>query len=483
MTATTATTLDALSANLPPALVVPDALQRIASATTGKFVVVLDDDPTGSQVVHDLPVLTGWDDTDLRWALNHPAGAAFILTNTRSLGAEATRDLVEILDESLHRVADELGVEVVVMSRSDSTLRGHFPLEVDVLVEGAARRGRPYDAILLVPAYIDAGRVTVADVHYALTREGYIPVGHTDYATDEAFGYTSSSLPAWVEEKVGRPTRVTSLTLNDIRLGGVDRVTELLLESRDGMVVVVNALVDADLEVVALGLAAAEVMGWRALCRTGPSFVPVRAGMPRRPPLGHDEVFGGHPRPGHGLVVVGSHVELTSRQVHQLQDLPDLITVELDVTALASADGGRAEIERCRAAVLAGSALGDVLLLSSRRRIVVSAGGASLEFSQRVSSALVELTHSIVSEVALAWVIAKGGITSHDIATDGLGIRRAVVLGQLFPGVVSVWRNEPAVHGGDERLAGLPYVVFAGNVGNATTLRDAVLILRGHEHA
>lgn len=499
MTMTAVTTFEALSADQPPALVVPDALQLIASATAGagKVVVVLDDDPTGSQVVHDLPVLTGWDDADLRWALTHPGGGVFILTNTRSLGGAATRSLVEDLDDRVHRIGDEVGVDVVVISRSDSTLRGHFPLETDVLAEGARRRGRPYDATLLVPAYLDAGRVTVDDIHYARTPEGFVPVGGTDYATDDAFGYSSSSLPDWVVEKVGAPTRVGSLSLRDIRVGGVARVTELLLGSRDGTVVVVNALEEADLEVVALGLAAAEATGWRALCRTGPSFVPVRVGMPRRPPLHHHEVFGGHPRAGHGLVVVGSHVELTTRQVERLRELPDLTTVELAVSALTSADGARAEIERCRDALLAGSARGDVLLVTSRQRIVLRAGESSLEFSQRVSSALVELTQGLVGAVELAWVIGKGGITSHDIAMHGLGIRRALVLGQLFPGIVSVWRNEPAtdaatddaIDDAAERpaspgpLSGLPYVVFAGNVGDETTLRDAVLTLRGSMRA
>jgi uncharacterized protein YgbK (DUF1537 family) len=73
-------------------------------------------------------------------------------------------------------------------------------------------------------------------------------------------------------------------------------------------------------------------------------------------------------------------------------------------------------------------------------------------------------------------VLAKGGITSSDIATNGLEIRRATVVGQLFAGIVSVWLNE-----GDDQhgLKGLPYVVFAGNVGGETTLSEAVGILRG----
>ena len=479
------TTLDVLRSTQPAPLLPPDATEQIRAATAaaGHCIVVLDDDPTGSQVVHDVPVLTRWQDDDLRWALSDPARIVFILTNTRSLGAAATRALLQDLDARVNRLATEVGVTVVLLSRSDSTLRGHFPLETDVLQEAAAQRGDPYDAVLLVPAYLDAGRVTVDDVHYARTAEGYVPVGLTDYAADEAFGYTSSALPQWVAEKAGPTRRVRSLSLADIRRGGVERVTGLLLAARDGEVVVVNALDEADLQVVALALITAEATGWRALCRVGPSFVPARAGMERRDPLTYAEVFGDHPRRGYGLVVAGSHVELTTRQVIELQQLKNLTTVEFEVAALAGPDRGQAEVERCAAALLAATGQGDVLLMTSRQQVVLSSGQSSLDFSQRVSLALVELTRHVVRSVDLAWVLAKGGITSHSIATDGLDMRRALVLGQLFPGLVSVWRNESTGDGGDERLVGLPYVVFAGNVGDASTLREAVLTLRGGRDA
>lgn len=468
-------TLEQLEAGLPAPRREPDARARIRArnAAAGHHVVVLDDDPTGSQVVHGNAVLTAWDDDDLRWAFAQPADAFFILTNTRSMGAEAARVLVRDLAARLHRVAAECGTDVVLVSRSDSTLRGHYPLETDVLAEVAAERGRSYDAVLLVPAYLDAGRVTVGDVHYARDDASYLPVGRTDYATDDAFGYRSSDLTSWVHEKAGPDVATLSISLRDLREGGVDGVAQRLLTARDGCVVVANALTESDLEVLVLALGAAEATGWRAVCRVGPSFVPVRAGIDRRPPLDSDEISG--PRTGPGLVVVGSHVELTTRQITALQELPDLARVELDVTAVADTARAPAEIDRCARALAA--ATGDVLLTTSRVRVVLGTGERSLDLSRAVSAALVELTRRVVATTPPAWVVAKGGITSHDIATAGLGLRRATVLGQLFPGIVSVWRAETVDP--SDPLTGLPYVVFAGNVGDETTLRDAVLRLRG----
>ncbi len=474
-------TLQQLRDRQPPPLVVPGARAdvRRRNAAASQHVVVLDDDPTGSQVVHDVPVLTRWDDDDLRWAFAHPARTFFVLTNSRSRSAADTRELLVDLDERLGRIAGEVGTRVALLSRCDSTLRGHFPLETDVLQQVAAERGRPYDAVLLVPAYVDAGRVTADDVHYARTGDVLVPVADTDYATDDAFGYTSSNLADWVAEKTAQRIRaadVTSLALTDIRAGGVERVTELLLGVRDGGVVVVNALDDSDLEVVALGLAAAEATGWRALCRVGPSFVPIRAGLERRDPLSDDELARGR-RPGSGLVVVGSHVDLTTRQVARLLELPDLQVVELDVPALVDPATGAGELDRCTAALADAGGRTDVLLMTSRKRVVLQDGESSLETARLVSSSLVELTRRLVEAHPPGWVVAKGGITSHDIATQGLRISRATVLGQLFPGIVSVWRTEASSDGPD--VTGLAYVVFAGNVGEETTLRDAVKALRG----
>lgn len=408
-----------LSARQQSALVIGDALQRIRNGNdaAGRHVVVLDDDPTGSQVVHHVPVLTRWEDADLHWAFAHAARTFFILTNTRSIDAPAAAELLLDLDARLQRVAAQRDARFVVISRSDSTLRGHFALETDV-----------------------------------------------------AFGYSASDLTDWVEEKTGgviSAADVVSLSLDDIRSGGVVRVTGVLTGARHGVVVVVNTLEASDLEVVVLALLAAESQGWRVICRVGPSSVPVRVGMDRNPPLTAPEIFQGHELAGNGLVVVGSHVDLTTRQLTELLKLPGTALVQLAVDALLDPSSERVEIDRACMEVIRAAAGGDIVLATNRDRVVVETGESSLDLSRHVSTALVEITRRAAAEVGFAWVVAQGGITSHDIATDGLGIPRATVLGQLFPGAVSVWRSDTT---GDEQRAtasvGLPFVVFPGNVGD-----------------
>lgn len=466
----------------PEPLVIDGARQRIREANVAAQtrVIFLDDDPTGSQSVQGVPVLTRWTPEDLRWAFSQPSSGFFILTNTRGLNdVEASATMSEVA-AVIDRVAAELRLDYSLVTRSDSTLRGHYPLETDVLLAMARDEGRPYDALLIAPAYIAAGRVTASDVHYVQDGDSYVPVGQTSYARDATFGFQSSDIRDYVEEKTEGlipAGDVMSLSLEDIREGGPERVRDILLSCTGAIPVIVNALADSDLDVVTLGLLLAEKAGSRVLCRTGPSFVASRLGMAGRDPLAHAEIFAGGERTGNGLVVVGSHVELTSKQVARLSEsLPDIEIIELDVPRLLDPLHLAEEVERCGAALAAALRRTDAVLVSSRRQIVGDSGHSSLVIAQSVSKALVDLTRRIVRDLPLKWVLAKGGITSSDIATDGLGIRRAIVAGQLFDGIVSVWLNDGDGEGG---LQGLPYVVFAGNVGDESTLADAVSILRG----
>lgn len=473
---------DELLSSGPAVLRVPDSRLRIREANAaGKiWVIVLDDDPTGSQSVQGVPVLTRWDDEDLNWAFDQPGNGFFVLTNTRGLNEEEARSTVTDVAEAIGRVSSKLGARYTLITRSDSTLRGYYPLETDLLSDMSRSSGEPYDALLLAPAYIAAGRVTEGDVHYVGSGNSFAPVGQTNYAKDATFGFTNSNLRHYVEEKTHggvSANDVVSLSLEDIRIGGVERVRDVLLSCRNATPVVVNALDEADLDVVVLGLILAEEAGARVLSRTGPSFVAARLGITGRDPLSHDELFTKGERAGHGLVVVGSHVELTTRQVSRLKnEFPDIAAVELDVPKLLDPDQRAGEMARCGDALAAALKRTDALLVSSREQIVGDTGHSSLLIAQIVSHALVTLTARAVNEVATKWVLAKGGITSSDVATEGLKIRRATVAGQMFPGIVSVWVNE----GGDsQELKGLPYVVFAGNVGDETSLAEAVRILRG----
>jgi uncharacterized protein YgbK (DUF1537 family) len=463
----------------PPVRVEPDARQRIRDelVRAGRRMAVLDDDPTGSQTVHDVNVVTVFEPDEIAAGLAEPGSTCFILTNTRSMPEPDAVALNTRIGRMLFELGARLGAPVDVVSRSDSTLRGHVIAEVRAL--DAVRRevtGRSYDGVVLVPAYMEAGRFTAGDVHYARVGGEALPVGETEFARDATFGFAASDLREFVAEKSGgeiRPSQVFSISLDDIRRGGPARVAEILAGVTGGAFVVVNAVEYADMDIVVLGLLGAEAAGQSFLCRTGPSFVQPLAGLAPKDPLRASDIWpSGHPG-GHGLVVVGSHVGLTSRQVAVAQERGGLAEIELEVAPIADAARRDAHVADVTSRVVSALDRSDVLLFTSRRLLRDDDPAASLEIARQVSTAVIDVVRGALSAKP-TWVVAKGGITSHDVAVRGLGIRRATVLGQLLPGQVSVFRPIEAA----PEAVGTPYVVFAGNVGDENTLAYVIDLFR-----
>jgi uncharacterized protein YgbK (DUF1537 family) len=428
-------------------------------------VVVLDDDPTGTQTVHGIDVLTEWSETALAAALADPRPCFFVLTNSRSLPEPAAVELARTLMINLRAAARATGRAYEVISRSDSTLRGHFPAEIDALL--SVDRG--YDGVMVAPAFLEVGRITVGDVHYVRDGERVVPAGETEFARDATFGYQASNLRHWIEEKSrGRVSAATVAsvaleTLRDHR--GPERVRDQLLGLPRGGFVVVNAADYGDLEVFMQGLLLAEAAGRRFLARTAASYVRVRAGLPAKALLDATALKG--PEGHGGLVIVGSYTAKTTEQLHAALARPDTGGVELHVSRLAESGGLAREVSRLAPAIEAELRAGrTAIVFTSRERETALGQAGDLAAGRTVSDALVTLVRALA--VRPRFVIAKGGITSSDIAVKALGVRRALILGQAAAGV-PVWRIGP-----ESRWPGLGYVVFPGNVGAPDTLAALV---------
>ena len=431
-------------------------------------VVVLDDDPTGTQTVHNIPVLTEWSVEALEAELQNDFPAFYILTNSRSLTLPAARSLNTEIGRNLVEAGRRANRAFVVVSRSDSTLRGHFPGEVEALAFGL---GEDLDQWIVIPFFLEGGRYTVGDTHYVDEGGWLVPSAETEFARDSVFGYRSSNLCDWVEEKTGGRVSskdVLSVSIEDVRLGGPARVTERLMKLKRSRTCVVNAAGYRDVEVFVKGLLDAEAQGRRFLYRSAASFVRVRAGITPRSLLTHTDLD--MPGQGGGLTLVGSYVPKTTRQLQSLLALPQMAGIEMQVEELLNGDRRDAEIDRVqRSAETLLQSEKDVVIYTSRRLITAGHAEGDLSIGSRVSEALIKTLQGITAKPR--YLIAKGGITASDVATKGLNVRRAMVLGQILPGV-PVWLLGP-----ESRHPGIPYIVFPGNVGGDNALTDTVRAL------
>ncbi|WP_141577656.1 four-carbon acid sugar kinase family protein [Actinomadura sp. WMMA1423] len=458
-------------ANPPRGTALP--LIRAHNAETNVWPVVLDDDPTGSQAVHDVAVNVEPTADDLVSSARDRR-PVFVWTNSRSLPEEAAAEACRRLVRTAIEAAGRAGARPVFVSRSDSTLRGHFQAELRAILTACRDAGRPVDGVVFAPAYPEAGRYTEGDVQWVVQPGGRaVPAARTEFARDPTFGYREEDLRKWVASRAPTPARVCSISLDDLRHGGA--AVRILGSLSDGAVTVANARTPADLEALALACQAAERAGRRFVYRTGPSFVRALAGQPPRGALTGVELLDhatAQDRP-YGLSVVGSHTALTSRQLAAAVRVHGLTVVELDVDLLLRPDRRRQAVDQAVRTLEAAVPHGHAGLVTSRTvRAADHDRQESLAMARRISDGVCEVVARLSPEAPLRYVIAKGGITSHEVAVHGLGMRRASVLGQLFPGRVSALRL-----GTETRYPGVPYVIFPGNVGGEDALARAISML------
>ncbi len=337
--------LSELLKNQPPPRKIPDARRHVREALvkSGRRLVVIDDDPTGMQAVQDVPVYMDWSVATLNRALVTNSPVFFVSVNSRSLNPADAQRLAREVGRNLRQAVDLAQVPVLLASRSDSTLRGHFPYEVKALIDGF---GLKPDGVIFAPALLEAGRFTINDIQWADQGGQVVPVAETEFARDPIFRFKNSNLKAWVEEKTKglvKAAEVSSLSLKDLREGGPDTTADLLAAVANGLPVIVNAAAYEDLDVLALAVQSAEEQGKVFVYRCSASFIKSRGGFPDRALLTHGELVSGN---GPGLILAGSYVEKTTRQLQQLIDAGLVTNVELSVNDILHPDKRPPEIAR-----------------------------------------------------------------------------------------------------------------------------------------
>lgn len=431
-----------------------------ATSSRQPKIIVLDDDPTGSQTVHSCLLLTRWDVDTLRIGLADAAPIMFVLTNTRSLTPEdATNVTREVCQNLKIAIAAENIQEFMIVSRSDSTLRGHYPIETDAIAEELGG----FDAHFLVPAFFEGGRFTKASVHYLVVNGLPTPVHETEFAKDSVFGYAHSYLPDYVAEKTkGRipADKVERFLLSDIRAGSRQRLQRL----HDNQCCVVDAENQGDLNQFAADILAVAATGKRFLFRSAASILTALAKLPPQP-IAAAEMSKYMRSPKAGVAIVGSHVKKTTEQLENLLKAANTVPVEIEVARLL-ADSAQSEIlkQEALAQVYQAHAQGKTaVVFTSRQELVFADITTRLAFGQSVSALLMAIVQELPPDIG--FLISKGGITSNDVLSTGLNLPTARLLGQILAGCSVV--KTPADH---PRFPELPVVLFPGNVGDAQAL-------------
>ena len=468
---------DTLS-QLPPHQTSASALLSELLPSLNRKIVVLDDDPTGVQTVNNVYVYTHWDEETLTEAFRAPEKMFFILTNSRGLTAPESRSQHREIAEHIAAAAAAAGKDFLVLSRGDSTLRGHWPMETETLRERLeACTGKRYDGEVIYPCFPEGGRFTLNDVHYVLQGEQLVPAGQTEFAKDKSFGYTASSLSEWCEEKSGGRFPAAScchISLEELRAGDVDGIAAKLKAVSGFGKITVDSADYEDVAVFTAALCEAIAAGKEFLFRCAAALPKVLGGVGDIPLLTREDLVDRDNGNG-GIILVGSHVNKTTRQLEALRrsDLP-IEMIEFDQHRVLEVHGLEDEVSHVLALVEALLPAGKSVAVFTRRDrldLPTADRDRQLQISTQISDALT----SVIGKLPIrpSFIVAKGGITSSDVGTKALRVRKALVKGQIRPGI-PVWQT-----GEESRFPGLPYVIFPGNVGAEDDLRRIAETLIG----
>lgn len=452
-----------------------DELLAKEIAGSNKKIVVLDDDPTGVQTVHDISVYTNWSEDSIRKGFAEENKLFYILTNSRGFTAAQTKIAHREIAKAVDAVSKETGKEYIFISRSDSTLRGHYPLETIILKEEYEKNtGNKIDGEILCPFFKEGGRYTIDDVHYVRYGDTLVPAAETEFAKDKTFGYTVSDLKEYVEEKTGgvyKKENVTAISLKDIRALAFDKIEEQLMAVEDFNKIVVNAIDYLDVKIFCVALYRAMAKGKTFMFRTAAAIVKVMGGVSDQPLLTREQMVVKETDNG-GVIVIGSHTEKTTRQMEMLKEIPDIVFVELNARLVRDEAAFAREVERCLALEEEYISSGRTVCVYTTRTLITADTGDK-EDDLRLAVRISDAVQSLVGRLSIvpSFVIAKGGITSSDVGTKALAVQRANALGQIKPGI-PVWQT-----GDESKFPQTPYVIFPGNVGEDSTLKEAAEIL------
>lgn len=444
-------------------------------ALLDKKIIVLDDDPTGVQTIHDISVYTDWSVDSLDKGFAEQNSMFFILTNSRGFTESTTKKVHEEIARNVLEVAKKHHKDFILISRGDSTLRGHYPLETEVLKETIELGSTiKFDGEVILPFFKEGSRYTIDNIHYVQYEDYLVPAGETEFAKDRTFGYTTSHLGEWVEEKSNgrlKAENVTYISLESLRGFELEKITNQLLQVNHFNKVVVNAIDYIDVEIFVIALTRAMKADKQFMFRSAAALTKVLGGVSDKGLLTRDELMKEESNHG-GLIIVGSHVKKTTEQLEELKKAKLTELIEFDVHLILQPEQFKAEIDRVikesEALLCSGKT---VTIYTKRERLDLGKGKkeAELKLSVEISNAVTSIVQRL--KVRPSYMIAKGGITSSDIGTKGLGVKRAIVAGQIRPGV-PVWFT-----GEESKFPDMAYVIFPGNVGTKDTLKETVEIL------
>jgi len=435
-----------------------------------KFVVI-DDDPTGSQTVHDCLLLLKWDCSTLLKGFESNSNLFFILANTRSLSENDAKLTITEICKNLKTVISSKAFEeeIIFISRGDSTLRGHNFLEPSALNSCLG----PFDATFYIPAFIEGKRLTINGSHFV----DKIPINQTIFASDKIFGYETSNVKKLLFQQSKSQINfedIQNLFLSDIEMLNDEEnniVYKALKNLNNNKHVIVDVENYSQLKKFSLVIKKLTKQK-KFLFRTAASFI---SSISEKKSVSQGDIFLSNLRIRNkeksylpGLIIVGSYVELSTIQLKNLLEISSCNPIEVDVFEffrINSIENNQEQWNVFKNKFLKEIRFsfdqGKTPVLFTSRKFLSLDYSEQFDFYNSLALFIAELVADLKYEIG--YLISKGGITTNAILSNGLKANYVYLEGQVLTGISVVTYNLK----NDEKL---PIVTHPGNIGSKDSL-------------
>jgi len=435
-----------------------------------KFVVI-DDDPTGSQTVHDCLLLLKWDCSTLAKGFESKSNLFFILANTRSLSENDAKSTIEEICKNLKTVisSQDYEEEIIFISRGDSTLRGHNFLEPNTLNNCLG----PFDATFHIPAFIEGKRLTINGSHFVDKN----PINQTIFARDKIFGFETSNVKNLLFQKSKSQINIEdiqNLLLSDIKILNDEEnniVFKTLKNLKNNKHLIVDIENYSQLNKFALVIKKLTKQK-KFLFRTAASFISSISDKKSVPQVktffSNLRIRNEEKRFLPGLIIVGSYVELSTLQLKNLLEISNCSPIELDVFEFFKINSSENNQElrnffknKFLKEIRISFEKGKTPVLFTSRKFMSLDYSKQFNFYNSLACFIAELVADLKYEIG--YLISKGGITTNVILSNGLNADYVYLEGQILTGISVVTYNLK----NDEKL---PIVTHPGNIGTKDSL-------------
>ena len=443
-------------------------------------IIIIDDDPTGSQTVNDCNLILRWDYETLLKGLKDSSNLLFILANTRSLSKKDVEIRLKEICSALREIMNNSSFaeeDFVLISRGDSTLRGHNFVEPDIINELLG----PFDATFYIPAFIEGNRTTVNGNHFV----DNIPINKTIFSKDKIFGFNTSNIKELICEQSNYQldfNNIENIFIKDFEALETNQPSKLFMQIeklKNNKKVIVDIIDYSQLDKFS-SIVRSLLKKKKFLFRSAASFISSLSNVKRTQ---KDHIYFSQLRRKNnsdkamkGLIVVGSYVELTTRQLNKVLEISLCKPIEINVFKLYEffKIGDNLNLNSLKKLIM--NAIRQNLiresipvLYTSRKTIFPTDKNDLIQFQLFLSAFIAEIVSAIKNEIG--YLISKGGITTNTIISEGLEADSVYLEGQILPGISLVTFNLLKQKGK------LPIVTFPGNIGNKMSLVKALEIL------